>query len=243
MSEVNNNINKETVLSVNNITKQYHMGDVIVNALKGVSFELFKGEFVVVLGASGSGKSTILNIIGGIDTATSGEVIYKGENIGEKNDKELTLFRREAIGFIFQFYNLVPNLTAEENILIAADLSKNPLDVNELIKQVDLESQKDNFPSQMSGGQQQRVAIARALSKNPDILLCDEPTGALDVKTGADVLRLLKDFNKTYNKTVVVITHNSVIAEMADRVFYVKDGLLDRVEVNEKPKTAEEVVW
>ncbi len=243
MSEVNNNINKETVLSVNNITKQYHMGDVIVNALKGVSFELFKGEFVVVLGASGSGKSTILNIIGGIDTATSGEVIYKGENIGEKNDKELTLFRREAIGFIFQFYNLVPNLTAEENILIAADLSKNPLDVNELIKQVDLEQQKNNFPSQMSGGQQQRVAIARALSKNPDILLCDEPTGALDVKTGADVLRLLQNFNKTYNKTVVVITHNSVIAEMADRVFYVKDGLLDKVEVNEKPKTAEEVVW
>ncbi len=235
--------NKETILKVNNITKQYQMGDVIVDALKGVSFELFKGEFVVVLGASGSGKSTILNIIGGIDTATSGEVIYKNEDIGKKNDKELTLFRREAIGFIFQFYNLVPNLTAEENILIAADLSKNPLDVNELIKQVDLEERKDNFPSQMSGGQQQRVAIARALSKNPDMLLCDEPTGALDVKTGADVLRLLKDFNKTYNKTVVVITHNSVIAEMADRVFYVKDGLLDKVVVNEKPKTAEEVVW
>ncbi len=235
--------NKELVLSVNNITKEYKMGDVIVHALKGVSFELFKGEFVVVLGASGSGKSTILNIIGGIDTATTGEVVYKGENVGNKNDKELTLFRREAIGFIFQFYNLVPNLTAEENILIAADLSKNPLDVNELIKQVDLEQQKDNFPSQMSGGQQQRVAIARALSKNPDILLCDEPTGALDVKTGADVLRLLQNFNKTYNKTVVVITHNSVIAEMADRVFYVKDGLLDKVVVNEKPKTAEEVVW
>ncbi len=235
--------NKELVLSVNNITKEYQMGDVTVHALNGVSFELFKGEFVVILGASGSGKSTILNIIGGIDTATAGEVIYNGENVGNKNDKELTLFRREAIGFIFQFYNLVPNLTAEENILIAADLSKNPLDVNELIKQVDLEQQKDKFPSQMSGGQQQRVAIARALSKNPDILLCDEPTGALDIKTGADVLRLLQNFNKTYNKTVVVITHNSVIAEMADRVFYVKDGLLDKVVVNEKPKTAEEVVW
>ncbi len=234
---------KELVLSVNNITKEYKMGDVTVHALNGVSFELFKGEFVVILGASGSGKSTILNIIGGIDTATAGEVIYNGENVGNKNDKELTLFRREAIGFIFQFYNLVPNLTAEENILIAADLSKNPLDVNELIQQVDLEQQKDKFPSQMSGGQQQRVAIARALSKNPDILLCDEPTGALDIKTGADVLRLLQNFNKTYNKTVVVITHNSVIAEMADRVFYVKDGLLDKVVVNEKPKTAEEVVW
>ncbi len=242
MSETKIN-NKEIIMTVNNLTKQYQMGDVVVDALKGVSFELFKGEFVVVLGASGSGKSTILNIIGGIDTATSGEVVYKGEDIGLKNDKELTLFRREAIGFIFQFYNLVPNLTAEENILIAADLSKNPLDVNELIKQVDLEERKDNFPSQMSGGQQQRVAIARALSKNPDILLCDEPTGALDVKTGADVLRLLKDFNKTYNKTVVVITHNSVIAEMADRVFYVKDGLLDKVVENKTPKTAEEVVW
>ncbi len=233
----------ETILQVKDITKEYKMGDVIVHALRGVSFELYQGEFVVVLGASGSGKSTILNIIGGIDTATSGEVVYKGENIGKKNDRELTEYRKSAIGFIFQFYNLVPNLTAKENILVASELSKNPLDVDRLLEQVDLKERQDSFPSQMSGGQQQRVAIARALSKNPDILLCDEPTGALDVKTGAEVLKLLKEFNETYKKTVVVITHNSIIAEMADRVFYVKDGLLDRVEVNENPKKPEEVIW
>ncbi len=233
----------ESILEVKDITKEYKMGDVYVHALRGVSFELFESEFVVVLGASGSGKSTILNIVGGIDRATSGEVIYKGQDIGKKNDKELTEYRKGAIGFIFQFYNLVPNLTAKENILVASELSKNPLDVNRLLEQVDLIDRQNSFPSQMSGGQQQRVAIARALSKNPDILLCDEPTGALDVKTGADVLKLLKEFNATYRKTVVVITHNSIIAEMADRVFYIKDGLLDRIVVNENPKKPEEVIW
>lgn len=234
---------KEVVMSVKDITKQYKMGDITVDALKGVSFDLLQGEFVVVLGASGSGKSTILNIIGGIDRATSGEVLYNNEDITKKNDKQLTLYRRSAVGFIFQFYNLVPNLTAKENILLASELSKNPLDVENLIDQVDLTDKQDNFPSQMSGGQQQRVAIARALSKNPDLLLCDEPTGALDVKTGADVLKLLKNFNEDYKKTVVIITHNSIISEMADRVFYIKDGLLDRIEVNENPKKPEEVIW
>ncbi len=234
---------ENTILSTKNITKQYHMGDIVVDALKGVSFDLKKGEFIVILGASGSGKSTILNIIGGIDKVTSGEVFYNDKNITQLNDKQLTLYRRSAIGFIFQFYNLVPNLTAYENILLASDLSTNPLDVNKLLEQVDLFDKKDNFPAQMSGGQQQRVAIARALSKNPDILLCDEPTGALDIKTGADVLKLLKDFNETYNKTVVIITHNSVISEMADRVFYIKDGLLDKIVENENPKKPEEVVW
>ncbi|MFV0518840.1 MAG: ABC transporter ATP-binding protein [Lachnospirales bacterium] len=236
-------MSENIVMSVKNITKKYLMGDIVVDALKGVSFDLYEGEFVVVLGASGSGKSTILNIIGGIDRATSGEVIYNNEDISTKNDKQLTLYRRSAVGFIFQFYNLVPNLTAKENILLASELSSNPLNVGKLIKDVDLDDKKDNFPAQMSGGQQQRVAIARALSKNPDILLCDEPTGALDVKTGADVLKLLKDFNETYNKTVVIITHNSIISEMADRVFYIKDGLLDKIEVNENPKKPEEVVW
>ncbi len=231
------------ILQAKNITKQYQMGEVTVNALKGVTFDLYKGEFVVVLGASGSGKSTILNIVGGIDTATTGEVVYENKNITSLNDKQLTLYRRSAVGFIFQFYNLVPNLTAYENILLASDLSNNPLNVDELLQQVDLVDQKDNFPSQMSGGQQQRVAIARALSKNPDLLLCDEPTGALDIKTGADVLKLLQNFNKTYNKTVVVITHNSVISEMADRIFYIKDGLLDKIIVNKNPKKPEEVAW
>ncbi len=231
------------ILSAKNITKQYQMGEITVDALKGVSFDLKRGEFVVVLGASGSGKSTILNIIGGIDSATTGEIFYENKDITNLNDKQLTLYRRSAVGFIFQFYNLVPNLTAHENILLASDLSKNPLDVDKLVEQVGLAEQKDSFPSQMSGGQQQRVAIARALSKNPDLLLCDEPTGALDIKTGADVLRLLQNFNKTYNKTVVVITHNSVISEMADRVFYIKDGLIDKIVVNEKPKSAEEVTW
>ncbi len=231
------------VLNVKNITKKYQMGDIEINALKGVSFNLKKGEFIVILGASGSGKSTILNIIGGIDNATTGEVFYNGKNITNLNDKHLTLYRRSAVGFIFQFYNLVPNLTAYENILLSRDLSDSPLDVDKLLEEVDLVNQKNSFPSQMSGGQQQRVAIARALSKNPDLLLCDEPTGALDIKTGADVLKLLKDFNETYNKTVVVITHNSIISEMADRVFYVKDGLIDKITINENPKKPEEVVW
>ncbi|MFV0441175.1 MAG: ABC transporter ATP-binding protein [Lachnospirales bacterium] len=234
---------KDIVLSVNNITKQYQMGDVTVDALRGVSFDLKKGEFVVVLGASGSGKSTILNIIGGIDTATSGNFFYEDKDISTFNEKQLTLYRRNTVGFIFQFYNLVPNLTAYENIQIASDLSKNPIDIDTLVGQVDLTDKKDSFPSQMSGGQQQRVAIARALSKNPDILLCDEPTGALDIKTGSDVLKLLQEFNKTYNKTVVIITHNSVIGEMADRVFYIKDGLLDEIVENDNPKNADEVVW
>ncbi len=231
------------ILSVKNITKQYQMGDVTVDALKGVTFDLKKGEFIVVLGASGSGKSTILNIIGGIDKATTGDVFYQNENITNFKEKELTLYRRKAVGFIFQFYNLVPNLTAYENILLSSDLSSNPLNVDTLLEQVNLSDQKNSFPSQMSGGQQQRVAIARALSKNPDLLLCDEPTGALDINTGSDVLKLLKDFNKKYNKTVVVITHNSVIGEIADRIFYIKDGLIDKIIENDNPKNPEEVTW
>ena len=231
------------ILEVKNLKKQYIMGEVTVNALAGTSFELIEGEFVVILGASGSGKSTLLNIIGGIDKATSGEVLYKNKSINEFNEKQLTQFRRVAVGFVFQFYNLIPNLTAKENILLSSELSTNPIDITELIDKIGLTGRENHFPSQMSGGQQQRVAIARAIAKNPDMLLCDEPTGALDFNTGIQVLRLLKDFNREYKKTVVIITHNTSIGEIGDRIFYVKDGTLSKIIENENPKSPEEVLW
>ncbi|HHX61169.1 MAG TPA: ABC transporter ATP-binding protein [Epulopiscium sp.] len=231
------------ILEVKNLTKQYIMGEVTVHALRGVDFELYQGEFVVILGPSGSGKSTILNIIGGIDPPTSGTVNYKGTQIEKLGDKALTKYRKEAIGFIFQFYNLIPNLTARENIVLSSELSKNPISVDKLLKEIELEDRGGHFPSQLSGGQQQRVAIARAVAKNPDILLCDEPTGALDVKTGIGALKVLQSFNKTYKKTVAVITHNKSIGDMADRVFYIKDGLIEKIVVNESPLAPEEVVW
>jgi len=233
----------EKILEVRGLKKEYKMGEVTVHALRGVDLELYDGEFVVILGPSGSGKSTILNIIGGIDTPTSGSVRYKNTEVGNYNQRQLTMYRREAIGFIFQFYNLVPNLTARENILLASELSKNPLNVDDLLKEIELNERGDHFPSQLSGGQQQRVAIARALAKNPDLLLCDEPTGALDVSTGIGALKVLKSFNKIYKKTVAVITHNKSIGDMADRVFYVKDGVIEKVVVNEHPLEPEEVVW
>ncbi|MDR2939718.1 MAG: ABC transporter ATP-binding protein [Clostridiales bacterium] len=231
------------ILEAKNITKEYIMGEVTVTALNGVSFTLNEGEFVVVLGPSGSGKSTMLNIIGGIDKPTNGEVIYKNKDIGSMSDRELTNYRREAIGFVFQFYNLIPNLTARENIMLASELSKNPVPVDDLLNKIELFDRADHFPSQMSGGQQQRIAMARALAKNPDILLCDEPTGALDFKTGIQVLNLLKDFNQEYKKTVVIITHNSGIGQMANRIFHVKDGLIDKITANQNPIPPEEVVW
>jgi putative ABC transport system ATP-binding protein len=238
-----NNKFLEKILEAKNLTKQYLMGEITVDALRGVSFELYKGEFVVSLGPSGSGKSTILNIIGGIDSATSGEIIYRGKNVEKMRDRELTNYRRGAIGFVFQFYNLIPNLTARENILLAAELSAEPLNVDEILNKIDLSDRGNHFPSQMSGGQQQRVAIGRALAKNPDIILCDEPTGALDFSTGVQVLKVLKDFNTDYKKTVVIITHNSGIGQMADRVFYIKDGLIDKVKINETSVSPEEVSW
>ncbi len=231
------------VLEVTNVTKEYLMGEVKVSALRGVSFELYDEEFVVILGPSGSGKSTMLNIIGGIDKPTTGEVLYNNKNIGNINDKELTNYRRQAVGFVFQFYNLIPNLTAKENILLASELSKEPISADELLETIGLADRGGHFPSQMSGGQQQRIAIARAIAKNPSILLCDEPTGALDFNTGIQVLRLLKDFNKNYKKTVVIITHNSAIGDMGDRVFHIKDGLIDKVVINTKPIEPEEVMW
>jgi putative ABC transport system ATP-binding protein len=233
----------EQILIADNVTKEYKMGEVTVNALRGASFSIYSGEFVVILGPSGSGKSTILNIIGGIDKPTSGNVIYRNKDIGQLSEKDLTKYRRAAVGFVFQFYNLVPNLTARENILLSSELSKNPINCDELLLTVGMKERANHFPSQMSGGEQQRIAIARAVAKSPDILLCDEPTGALDFSTGIQVLKVLKEFNKKYNKTVVIITHNSSIAEIADRVFYIKDGLVDRIRVVETPMSPEEVNW
>ena len=234
---------KNTIMEVRGVTKEYAMGEITVHALRGVSFDIYEGEFIVVLGPSGSGKSTLLNIIGGIDKATNGEIMYENKNIGKASDNELTAYRRHAVGFVFQFYNLIPNLTARENITLAAEMSKQPIPPEELLKAVDLTDRANNFPTQLSGGQQQRVAIARAVSKNPQILLCDEPTGALDFSTGIQVLRILKDFNQQYKKTVIIITHNASIGEMADRVFYVKDGLIDKIVVNDNPIAPETVSW
>ena len=233
----------KTILEVCGLTKEYVMGEVTVHALRGVSFSVYEGEFVVVLGPSGSGKSTILNIAGGIDTPTSGTILYHGEDVGGYSQKQLTRYRRGAVGFVFQFYNLMQNLTALENIALAADMSEDPISPQELLEKIDMADRGGHFPSQLSGGQQQRVAIARAIAKNPALLLCDEPTGALDGSTGIQVLRLLKDFNRNYGKTVVIITHNASIGEMADRVLVVKDGLIDQEYQNPHPIPPEEVHW
>ena len=231
------------ILKVNNLHKQYQVGEVIIPVLRGISCSLYEGEFVVILGPSGSGKSTMLNMIGGIDSPTEGEIIYGEKNISAASDKELTKYRSSAIGFVFQFYNLLQNLTARENIELAANLSENPLDINELLDKIGMREREGNFPAQMSGGEQQRIAIARAIAKNPSLLLCDEPTGALDSGTGVQVIRLLKDFNTIYKKTIAVITHNSAMGAIADRVFYIKDGLIDKIVENKNPIQPEEVEW
>lgn len=233
----------EALIRADKISKDFSLGEITVHALKRVSFSLFPEEMIVILGPSGSGKSTMLNILGGIETATEGELYYEGEPLKWDDKKTLTEYRRRHIGFVFQFYNLMPGLTALENVELAAQLSADPLDPEELICQVGLGDRKNHFPSKLSGGQQQRVAIARALCKNPDILLCDEPTGALDSQTGVQILKLLSGFNHRYKKTVVVITHNQKIAQIADRVFFFKDGELEKIEVNETPRKPEEVDW
>ncbi|MGX8708626.1 ABC transporter ATP-binding protein [Clostridium sp. KNHs216] len=233
----------DTILQVKGLTKEYHMGEVTVHALQGVDFTVGEGEFVVILGPSGSGKSTILNIMGGIDVPTAGQVLYRGQDISGYNQKRLTNYRRNAVGFVFQFYNLMQNLTALENITLASEMAAHPIDPRKLLAQIDMAERGGHFPSQLSGGQQQRVAIARAIAKNPDILLCDEPTGALDVSTGIQVLHLLKDFNESYRKTVVIITHNAGIAEVADRVLIVKDGRIAGDRSNPNPVAPEEVAW
>lgn len=234
---------KEPIVIVKDVTKEYVMGEVTVKASDKMSFEIFEGEFVVVLGASGSGKSTVLNIIGGMDKPTSGEVIVDGKNITKYSDNELTMYRRKKIGFVFQFYNLMSNLTAMENVELVIPFSDNPLNSKDIIKDVGLSERVSNFPAQLSGGEQQRVAIARALVKNPLLLLCDEPTGALDYKTGKLILKLLYDINKSMNKTMIVITHNAAIAAMADRVITVKSGAVESIIVNENPESPERIEW
>lgn len=232
-----------SLIKFNDVKKVYRMGEVEIAALNGATFTVEKGEFVVIAGASGAGKSTILNILGGMDNATSGEVIVDDKLVSNYNSKDLTTYRRYDIGFVFQFYNLVQNLTVKENIELATQICKNPLDVVETIESVGLEKRVNNFPSQLSGGEQQRVAIARALAKNPKILLCDEPTGALDYNTGKQILKLLHDTCKKNNVTVIVITHNLAIAPMGDKIIKVKNGVIDSVQLNNKPTDIESIEW
>lgn len=226
-----------------NVRKAYTMGEVEINALDGVNFSIDKGELVIIVGASGAGKSTILNILGGMDSATDGVVIVDSKNISNYNEKELTKYRRHDIGFVFQFYNLVQNLTAMENVELATQICKKPLNPKQVIESVGLSHRRNNFPSQLSGGEQQRVAIARALAKNPKLLLCDEPTGALDYNTGKSILKVLQDTNKTLGVTVVIITHNMAIAPMGDKVITVRNGKVHKVEKNEAPTPIERIEW
>ena len=225
------------------VRKVYKMGEVEIPALDGVSFQIKKGEFVVIAGASGAGKSTILNILGGMDTCTSGEILVDGEEVSKMDARQLTTYRRYDIGFVFQFYNLVQNLTARENVELAVQICKNPLDVDQTIEAVGLRERRNNFPSQLSGGEQQRVAIARALAKNPKLLLCDEPTGALDYQTGKSILKLLQEMCREKGMTVIVITHNLALTPMGDKVIRVKSGKIRSIEVNEHPKPIEEIEW
>lgn len=234
---------RKVILDVENISKSYQMGEIEVIALDNVSFQIFEGEFVVILGPSGSGKSTLLNIMGGMDAPSSGKVSIFDDEITTYNDKQLTEYRRNKVGFVFQFYNIMASLTAEENIELATEISKDPLDIEEVLKYVGLYERKDHFPSQMSGGEQQRVSIARAVTKNPDMLLCDEPTGALDFKTGVSILSLLNKINKSSGKTVVVITHNVSVGGMADRVIKMRSGGITEIIVNEHPEDPERIQW
>lgn len=226
-----------------NVKKIYKMGDVKIKALNGADFSIEKGEFAVIAGASGAGKSTILNLMGGMDTATTGKIIVDKENVSKFSAKKLTTYRRYDIGFVFQFYNLVQNLTVRENVELATQICKNPLDIDEVIEAVGLKDRSSNFPSQLSGGEQQRVAIARALAKNPKLLLCDEPTGALDYNTGKQILKLLQDTCRKRGVTVVVITHNLALTAMGDKVIKVKNGIVDSVTVNENPLSVEQIEW
>jgi putative ABC transport system ATP-binding protein len=233
----------EKLIEFKNVKKTYNIGEKSFNALDGASFEINKGEFVVVLGPSGAGKSTLLNLLGGMDKSTSGEIIVGGKTISDYNDNKLTDYRAENIGFIFQFYNILPTLTVLENVELVKDIVKNPKSSKEILRDVGLGEHLNKFPNQLSGGEQQRVSIARAIAKDPLLLLCDEPTGALDSKTGVEVLKLLKKQCDNGQNTVVIVTHNSLIAEVADRVIRLKNGKVESNEVNNNPKDIEEVNW
>lgn len=234
---------EKAVFSAKNLTKTYQVGEVEVHALSGLSIDFKKGELIVLLGPSGSGKSTFLNILGGLENPTTGEVWFNNHNLVKANHQELTEYRREHVGFVFQFFNLIPNLTAKENVQIATDLVENPIQAEEALKLVGLESRLNHFPSQLSGGEQQRVAIARAIAKRPDVLLCDEPTGALDLKTGKLVLEAIERVNRDLGTLVIIITHNSAIAGLADRVVYLSDGMISRIQVNSQKISVQEVQW
>lgn len=230
-------------VSCKNVKKIYRMGEVTINAVDGIDFEIQKGEFVVIVGPSGAGKTTVLNILGGMDSASSGTILVDNTDITSYSEKQLTRYRREDIGFVFQFYNLVPNLTALENVELALEICKDHLDAHTVLNEVGLGERAGNFPAQLSGGEQQRVSIARALAKNPKILLCDEPTGALDYQTGKAILKLLQDTCRERGMTVIVITHNSAIAPMADRVIRIKNGKVSHMQINEAPISVEEIEW
>lgn len=226
-----------------NVIKEYKMGEISIKALDKTNFEIEKGELVVIVGPSGAGKTTALNILGGMDSVTSGKVLIDNKDISKFNKKQLIKYRREDIGFVFQFYNLVQNLTALENVELATQICKHPLDPKQILNKVGLKNRMKNFPSQLSGGEQQRVAIARAIAKNPKLLLCDEPTGALDYKTGKQILKLLQDTCRKENMTVIIITHNSALTPMADRVIHFKNGTAFNIEKNENPIPIEEIEW
>ena len=233
----------DTFVKLENITKIYHMGEVEIRAVDGIDFSIQKGEFVVIVGPSGAGKTTVLNILGGMDTASGGRITVDGQDITKYSERQLTGYRRDDIGFVFQFYNLIPNLTALENVELALQICKNPMDAQEVMEDVGLGERLDNFPAQLSGGEQQRVSIARALAKNPKLLLCDEPTGALDYNTGKAILKLLQDTCREKGMTVILITHNSAIAPMADRVIKIKNGMVSEMIVNEHPVPVETIEW
>ncbi len=233
----------DSFIKLEQVRKTYRMGEVEIHALDGAEFSIEEGEFVIVVGPSGAGKTTVLNILGGMDTCSEGHVYVAGADITDYNERQLTKYRREEIGFVFQFYNLVQNLTAKENVDLASQICKSPLNSEEVLKDVGLEERMNNFPAQLSGGEQQRVAIARALAKNPKLLLCDEPTGALDYQTGKSILKLLQDTCRQKKMTVIVITHNSALVPMADRVIRVKNGRVQDIALNQEPVSIDQIEW